>query len=152
MRSYISILFHGDHVIMILLNIDQQLNLKVLNISFLKGLSYIKISFCTLYVINKIYVIDPNVNATDSRNQNTSTEAEILAKNDLIRNQETTAQQVHIVEVDTKFIVAEEENNESANKDKDISEKDSYIPHVIEEKREHSFLPTIDTKGDQLCL
>ena len=70
----------------------------------------------------------------------------------MIRNQETTAQQVHIVEVDTKFIVAEEENNESVNKDKDISEKDSYIPHVIEEKREHSLLPTIDTKGDQLCL
>ena len=114
----------------------------------------IKITFGTLYVINKADVIDRNVNinATESRNQNTSAEVETLTKNDLIQNQEPSAQQVHIVEDDTKFNVAEEENDERANKDKDILEKDSYIPHVIEEKQTHSLLPIIDTKGDQLCF
>ena len=77
---------------------------------------------------------------------------ETLIKNDFIRKQEPIAQQVDIVEDDTKFNVAEEENNESENKNNDSLEKDSYIPHVIEEKREHSLLPTIDRKGDQLCF
>ena len=77
---------------------------------------------------------------------------ETLIKNDFIRKQEPIAQQVDIVEDDTKFNVAEEENSERENKNKDILEKVSYIPHFIEEKQTHSSLPTIDTKGDQLCL
>jgi hypothetical protein len=61
---------------------------------------------------DKTDVIDQNanVNATESRNQYTSAEVEILTKNDLIRNHEPNAQQVHIVEDDTKFNVADEEN------------------------------------------
>ena len=77
---------------------------------------------------------------------------EILTKNDLIRNQDPSKQQVHIIEDDTKCNVAEEENNESTNKDKDTSENVSYIPHFIEEKQTHSLLPNLDTKGDQLCF
>ena len=116
--------------------------------------THIKISFGTLYVIDKTDVIDRNVNvnSTEPRNQNTSAEVETLTKNDFIRKQEPSAQQVDIVEDDTKFNVAEEENNESENKNNDSLEKDSYIPHFIEEKQTHSSLPTIDTKGDQLCL
>ena len=68
----------------------------------------------------------------------------------MIQNQETSAQQVQIVEDDTNFNVAEKENNETANKD--TFEKDLYTPHFIEEKRTHSLLPTTDTKGDRLCL
>ena len=70
----------------------------------------------------------------------------------MIRNQETSVQQVHIIENGTKCNVAKEENNESANKDEDILEKDSYIPHYIEEKRTDYSLPTIEAKGDQLCF
>ena len=116
--------------------------------------THIKISFGTLYVIDETDVIhrNVNINATESRNQNTSAEVETLTKNDFIRKQEPSAQQVDIVEDDTKFNVAEEENNESENKNNDSLEKDSYIPHFIEEKQTHSSLPTIDTKGDQLCL
>ena len=116
--------------------------------------THFKISFGTLYVIDKTDVIDQNanVNATESRNQYTSAEVEILTKNDLIRNQEPNAQQVHIVEDDTKCNVTEEENNESTNKDKDTLEKVSHVPHFIEEKQTHSLLPTIDRKGDQLCF
>ena len=77
---------------------------------------------------------------------------ETLIKNDFIRKQEPIAQQVDIVEDDTKFNVAEEENNESENKNNDSLEKDSYIPHFIEEKQTHSLLPNLDTKGDQLCV
>ena len=77
---------------------------------------------------------------------------EVLTKNDLIRNQEPNAQQVNIVEDDTKCNVTEEENNESTNKDKDTLEKVSHVPHFIEEKQTHSLLPNLDTKGDQLCF
>ena len=116
--------------------------------------THIKILYGTLYVIDKTDVIDrnANLNATESRNQNTFAEVEILTKNDWISNQETSAQQVHGVEDDTKFDVAEEENNESANKDKDTLEKVSHVPHFIEEKQTHSLLPNLDTKGDQLCF
>ena len=116
--------------------------------------THFKISFGTLYVIDKTDVIDRNVNvnSTEPRNQNTSAEVETLIKNDFIRKQEPIAQQVDIVEDDTKFNVAEEENSERENKNKDILEKVSYIPHFIEEKQTHSSLPTIDTKGDQMCL
>ena len=70
----------------------------------------------------------------------------------MIQNQDPSKQQVHIEEGDTKCNVAEEENNGSTNKDKDTLKKASYIPHFIEEKQAHSSLPTIDAKGDQLCL
>ena len=134
--------------------------------SFLKGLSFpfycpkpfstthIKILYVTLYVVDKTDVIDrnANLNATESRNQNTFAEVEILTKNDLIQNQDPSKQQVHIEEGDTKCNVAEEENNGSTNKDKDTLEKVSYIPHFIEEKQTHSLLPNLDTKGDQLCF
>ena len=114
--------------------------------------THIKISYGTLYVIDKTDVIDQNanVNATESRNQYTSAEVEILTKNDLIRNQEPNAQ--HIVEDDTKCNVTEEENRESTNKDKDTIEKVSHVPHFIEEKQTYSLLPNLDTKGDQLCF
>ena len=161
MRSQISIHFNGDHVITILLIIDQQLNLKLLHDKFPQRCRknpfptiHINISFVTLYVLDKTDVIDRNVNvnATESRNQNISAEVEILTKNDLIQNQDPSKKQVHIIEDGTKCNVAKEENNEIANKDKDTLEKVSYIPHFIEEKQTNSLLPNIDTKGDQLCL